>query len=67
MDDTVIYSCAPSVQQAIHDLQHGFDSIQKLLTDFKLVLNANKTKCILLSPSHNIDREDLHICTLKGA
>lgn len=46
-DDTDIYS----VQQAICDLQHDFDSIQKSLTDVKLVLNANESKSMLFSRS----------------
>lgn len=40
LNDTVLYSCNTSVQQAIHELQHDFDSIQKSLTDLKLVLNT---------------------------
>ena len=54
-------------QQAIYDLQHGFDSIPKSLTELKLVLNANKTKFMLFSRSRNIAPEDLCICILKGA
>jgi hypothetical protein len=66
-DDRVMYSCATSVQQAICERQHDFDSIQKSLTDLKLVLNISKTKLMLFSRSRNVDPEDLHICSINGA
>ena len=50
-DDTIVNTSAPSVQQAMSDLQHGFNSIQKALIDLKLVLNA-KTKILDLLTLH---------------
>lgn len=46
-DDTAVYSFAPSVQQAILDIQHGFGSVQKSLVDIKLVLNEDTAKFML--------------------
>ena len=43
-DDTVIYSCAPSLVQAVDELQTAFQSLQAPLYDLKLVLNLQKTK-----------------------
>lgn len=64
---TVNYSCASSVQQAIGNLQQGVDSIQKSLTDLKLVLTANKTKFMLFSRSRDVDPEDMRVSTSNGA
>lgn len=41
-DDTVIYSVASSVNQAIDDLQTAFKQLQTALFGLKLVLNPNK-------------------------
>ncbi len=43
-DDTVIYCCAPTQQQALGDLQSAFDIIQARFFTLKLVLNVEKTK-----------------------
>ena len=36
-DDTVIYSCAPSLVQAVEELQTAFQSLQASLYGLKLV------------------------------
>ncbi len=43
-DDTIIYTVAQSMNQAIELLQDSFRSLQFSLIKLKLVLNANKTK-----------------------
>jgi hypothetical protein len=43
-DDTVIYTCAPSLVQAFEELQTVFQSLQASLNGLKLVLNVQKTK-----------------------
>jgi hypothetical protein len=40
-DDTVIYSCAPSLVPAVEELQTAFQSLQACLYGLKLVLKEN--------------------------
>lgn len=39
-DDSVIYTYAPSIEQAVQELQIVFNSLQTALLSFKLILNA---------------------------
>ena len=48
-DDTVIYTVAPSVSQALSNLQSDFHSIERAFIDLKLRLNPSKTKYIVFS------------------
>lgn len=50
-DDTVLYSCAPSLQTAISNLQSDFASLQLGLIDSKLLLNGSKTKAMVFTPN----------------
>ena len=43
-DDTVAYAIAPTVDQALSELQSAFVVLQKKFIDLKLVLDAGKTK-----------------------
>ncbi len=52
-DDTVIYSSAPSQQQALGHVKSAFDIIQARFFTLKLVLNVEKTKFMWLSNSRN--------------
>ena len=46
-DDAIIYTLAPSATQAVQNLHIDFCVIQQTLFDLKLLLNSNKTKCIM--------------------
>ncbi len=48
-DDTIVYCSAPSKQQSVTALQSVFDIIQNRFRALKLVLNVEKTKCMLFS------------------
>lgn len=52
-DETVIYSVAPSLNQAINDLQLAFQQHQVSLHGLKLVLNTKKTK-FMVGPNPQI-------------
>ncbi len=52
-DDTVIYSSAPTQQQALGHVQSAFDIIQARFFTLKLVLNVEKTTFMWLSNSRN--------------
>ncbi len=67
-DDTIIYSTASSLSQAIETLQGSFYTFQLTLLKLKLVLNVNKTKYIIFTRSRSITTapliltiDDLHI------
>ena len=59
------YSIAPSIDLAMANLQSTFNEFQVALLNSKLVLNANKTKCMLFTRSLNISAYD-GIRTLNG-
>src|SRR4029434_9777193 len=42
-DDTILYASAPSIDQAVSNLQHAFDCVHDSLKSLKLILNASKT------------------------
>lgn len=45
----VIHTCAPSLVQALQELQIAFNSLQNALSGFKLILNAQKAKFMFFS------------------
>ncbi len=53
-DDTIIYSTASSLSQAIANLQDSFYTFQLTLLKLKLVLNVNKTKYIIFTRSRSM-------------
>lgn len=65
-DDTVIYCCAPSLTQAIAHLQNAFNMVQHTLLQLKLVLNADKTKCMLFTGHQNRSLNIPSVITLDG-
>ncbi|CAH2207444.1 jg6221 [Pararge aegeria aegeria] len=52
-DDTCLVAAGNNVEDALSQLQADFDSLAKWSHDVGLVLNANKTKLIYISSSHN--------------
>lgn len=48
-DDSIIYSLAPSVEQALINLQDDFCIIQRTLSNLKLVLNPGKSKYMIFT------------------
>jgi len=65
-DDTVLSCSADTVQLAVENLQLSFTALQNALVDFKVVLNASKTKFMLFSRARGIDFSSLHQSTLNG-
>ena len=49
-NDTIVYSCAPSLDMAISNLKTDFITLQHALIDSKLLLNSKKTKAMLFAP-----------------
>jgi hypothetical protein len=52
-DDTIMYTSATSVSEAITYLQSAFSVVQKSLVSLKLVLNATKTKSMIFTRSRS--------------
>ena len=64
-DDTVIYCIAVSLELAVERLQLAFNTLQTVLAQLKLVLNANKTKFMVFTRSNTVDYNNLCIKTVK--
>lgn len=66
-DDTILYSCAPTLGAAISNLQSDFIVLQHVLIDFKLLLNGSKTKAMLFVPNKTaLSKPPRCIITLDG-
>lgn len=52
-DDTIIYTMAPSLNQALEFLQDAFQTLQHSLLKLKLVLNSEKTKFMTFTRSRS--------------
>ena len=66
-DDTVIYCTADTPQAATDNLQLSFNLLRDTLSNLKLVLNSQKSKCMLFSRARNVDFTKLHILTVDGS
>ena len=64
-DDTILYSCAPSLDVAVSNLASDFVLLQLELTSSKLLLNGHKTKAMLFSPNSSVNVPP-NITTLDG-
>jgi len=62
----VIYSVAPSLNQAINYLQLAFNQLQISLHGLKLVLNTKKTKTMMFSRARSQSSDKITINTLDG-
>ena len=65
-DDTVIYTCAPSLVQAFEKLQTAFQSLQASLYGLKLVMYVQKTKLMTFTRAHT-QPEKVSIVTSGGS
>ena len=63
-DDTVLYTCAPTLDLAVANLATDFISLQYELQKNKLLLNGNKTKAMLFTPRASL--VPVNITTLDG-
>ena len=63
-DDTVAYTTASSVSQAMEKLQTAFQSLQSSFHDLQLVLNAKKTKFMVFSKA--LTQPDVTLHTSMG-
>ncbi len=66
-DDTIVYCSAPSKQQSVTALQSVFDIIQNRFCALKLVLNVEKTKCMLFSNSRTSLENSIVLQTSQGS
>lgn len=64
-DDTVLYSCAFSLEAAVSNLQSDFIFLQQALFDSKLLLNGHKTKAMLFAANKSVVSPP-SIITLEG-
>lgn len=64
-DDTIIYTAASSLNQALLNLQNAFNVTQHSLLQLKLVLNSKKTKYMIFTHTHSKET-DVSISTLDG-
>ena len=64
-DDTVIYSCAPSLVKAVEELQTAFQSLQASIYGLNLVLNAQRTKFMTFTRARPLP-EKVSIVTYGG-
>ncbi len=62
----VIYSSAPTLDQAVSHLQSDFDAVQHTLSDLKLVLNADKSKRTIFTKIKSAHSNSCSITTLRG-
>uniref|UniRef100_A0A673ZIM1 Reverse transcriptase domain-containing protein n=1 Tax=Salmo trutta TaxID=8032 RepID=A0A673ZIM1_SALTR len=65
-DDTVMYSIAPTADQALMQLESDFRILQGSLLQLKLVLNAKKTNVMFFSRSKLSVRNTFVITSLDG-
>lgn len=65
-DDAIIYTIAPFATQAVQNLHVDFCAIQQTLIDLKLLLNSDKTECMLLSRKPTNSIMEVNITTLNG-
>lgn len=61
-DDTEIHSCGNTIPEVSSRLQQDVSNVVKWLKDNKLVLNGDKSFCMLTSSNRNIVNEELDVC-----
>ena len=66
-DDSIIYSFAPSVEQALNNLQDDFCIIQRTLSNLKLVLNPGKSKYMIFTKRRTVDLNKFTLNTEDGS
>uniref|UniRef100_A0A8K9X955 Reverse transcriptase domain-containing protein n=1 Tax=Oncorhynchus mykiss TaxID=8022 RepID=A0A8K9X955_ONCMY len=66
-DDTILYTSGPSLDTVLTNLQTSFNAIQLSFRGLQLLLNANKTKCMLFNRSFPIPARQSSITTLDGS
>uniref|UniRef100_A0A8K9XME0 Reverse transcriptase domain-containing protein n=1 Tax=Oncorhynchus mykiss TaxID=8022 RepID=A0A8K9XME0_ONCMY len=66
-DDTILYTSGPSLDTVLTNLQTSFNAIQLSFRGLQLLLNANKTKCMLFNRSLPAPAHPSSITTLDGS
>ena len=66
-DDTILHCFADSVKIAMEQLQASFNVLPNILTDLKLVINAQKIQFMLFCSTRSNLHPDMCIITLKGS
>uniref|UniRef100_A0A8C7UAB2 Reverse transcriptase domain-containing protein n=1 Tax=Oncorhynchus mykiss TaxID=8022 RepID=A0A8C7UAB2_ONCMY len=66
-DDTILYTSDPSLDTVLTNLQTSFNAIQLSFRGLQLLLNANKTKCMLFNQSLPAPARQSSITTLDGS
>lgn len=65
-DDTILYTSGPSLDSVLINLQTSFNAIQHAFLDLQLLLNANKTKCMLFNRTLPTAVHPIILTTLDG-
>lgn len=66
-DDGILYPTAPSVSQAMQNIETDFQIVQQHFVNLKLLMNTNKTKSMLFSKKPSAPQKvsiltlDIHI------
>ncbi|CDR00733.1 unnamed protein product [Oncorhynchus mykiss] len=66
-DDTILYTSGPSLDTVLTNPQTSFNAIQLSFRGLQLLLNANKTKCMLFNQSLPPPARPSSITTLDGS
>uniref|UniRef100_A0A8C7UQS5 Reverse transcriptase domain-containing protein n=1 Tax=Oncorhynchus mykiss TaxID=8022 RepID=A0A8C7UQS5_ONCMY len=66
-DDTILYTSGPSLDTVLTNLQTSFNTIQHSFRGLQLLLNTNKTKCMLFNRSLPAPARPTSITTLDGS
>ena len=61
-DDTILYTSGPSLDTVLTNLQTNFNAIQHSFRGLQLLLNSNKTKCMLFNLSLSTPARPTSIC-----
>ncbi|CDQ97981.1 unnamed protein product [Oncorhynchus mykiss] len=66
-DDTILYTSGPSLDTVLTNHQTSFNAIQHSFRGIQMLLNANKTKCMLFNRSLSVPARLTSITTLDGS
>jgi hypothetical protein len=66
-DDTILYTSGPSLDTVLTNLPTSFNTIQHSFRGLQLLLNASKTKCLLINQLLPAPSRPTSITTLDGS
>ena len=66
-EKTILYTSGPSLDTVLTNHQTSFNAIQHSFRGIQMLLNANKTKCMLFNRSLSVPARLTSITTLDGS